>query len=232
MSMSSAAGRSDAGTRRTGAIALALVAGLIGYAAATHWAVVSGRAAALGPALALTPVLAGLLWFAVRTRRSGWAKLAAVVAGLLLAALAARRAAPSLSFLYPVPSVVVYGGLLLVFGRTLAPGREAFVTRLARRVHGTLPDEITAYTRQVTWAWCLFFATMGLASLLLFAFAPLEAWSLFVNVLALPLIASMFIFEYVYRVLRYRRFSHVSLLTAVRAFHEFGRGAASPGRGS
>jgi uncharacterized membrane protein len=73
---------------------------------------------------------------------------------------------------------------------------------------------------------------MGLGSLLLFAFAPLPAWSLFVNVLSLPLIVAMFVAEYIYRVLRYRQFSHVSLLTAVRAFHEFGRDAAPPGRRS
>jgi len=213
-------------------IAVGLAAGLIGYTAATHWAMVTGRAVTLGPVLALAPVIAGLLWLAVRSPRSGWAKLAVIATGLLLAALCARRAAPSLSFLYPVPSVVVYGGLLWLFGRTLAPGREAFVTALARRVHGTLPDEITAYTRQVTWAWCLFFAGMGTASLLLFVLAPLETWSLFVNVLALPLMVLMFVVEYAYRLLRYRGYSHVSLLTAVRAFHKFGRGAASPGRGS
>jgi uncharacterized membrane protein len=73
---------------------------------------------------------------------------------------------------------------------------------------------------------------MALTSLLLFAFASLPAWSLFVNVLSLPLIAAMFIAEYVYRVLRYRRFSHASLFAGVRAFRELGHSSASPGRGS
>jgi uncharacterized membrane protein len=104
------------------------------------------------------------------------------------------------------------------------------VTHLARRVHGTLPDDITSYTRHVTWAWCLLFGAMALASLLLFAFAPLETWSLFVNVLTFPLVAGMFVVEYTYRLLRYRTFSHVSLFAAVRAFQELGR-AASSGRG-
>jgi uncharacterized membrane protein len=211
---------------------MGLAAAVIAYAAATHWAVASGHADTLGRALALAPVLAGLVWLAVRPRRPPWVRLAAAATGLALAGLALRRSTSALGLLYPLPSVLVYGTLLWMFARTLAPGREALVTSLARHVHGTLPDEITAYTRQVNWAWCVFFAAMVLTSLLLFAFASLPAWSLFVNVLSLPLIAAMFVAEYVYRVLRYRRFSHASLITSVRAFQELGRGAASPGRGS
>lgn len=210
---------------------MGLVAVVIGYAAATHGAVASGHDT-LGRALALAPLLAGLVWLAVRPRRPPWVRLTAAATALALAALATRSATSALGLLYPLPSILIYGTLLWMFARTLAPGREALVTSLARHVHGTLPDEITAYTRQVTWAWCVFFGSMALTSLLLFVFASLPAWSLFVNVLSLPLIAAMFVAEYVYRVLRYRRFSHSSLITSVWAFQELGRGAASPGRGS
>lgn len=216
--------------RRARPWALLLVPGFITYAAATHWAMASGRPPGLGAALAVAPVVAASLWLALRTRRAGWVGLASILAVVLLAALA-WRTAPSVNLLYPVPSVIVYGALTWLFGRTLAPGREALVTRIARRVHGTLPDDITAYTRQVTWAWCLLFGAMALASLLLFVFGPLETWSLFVNVLTFPLIAGMFAVEYAYRLLRYRSFSHVSLLTAVRAFYDLRRAAPS-GRGS
>ena len=227
--MSSGAAPDEANVRRARPWGALLIPGFIAYAVATHWAMASGRSPGVGTALAVAPVLAGSLWLALRTRRAGWAGLAAVAAAVLVAALA-WRTAPFVNLLYPVPSVIVYGALMWVFGRTLAPGREALVTRVARRVHGTLPDDITAYTRQVTWAWCLLFGAMALASALLFAFGPLETWSLFVNVLTLPLIAGMFVVEYAFRLLRYRTFSHVSLLTAVRAFHELGRTAPS-GRG-
>lgn len=230
--MSSAAGRNKAATRRARVMTLGVAAVVIGYAAATHWAVTFGHADTLGIALALVPVLVGLVWLAARTPNSPWAKLLAVATALGLAVLATRHATPVVSFLYPLPSVCIYSGLLWIFARTLGAGREALVTRLARQVHGTLPDDITAYTRQVTWAWCVFFAAMGLTSVLLFAFASLATWSLFVNVLGLPLISAMFLAEYIYRVLRYRHFSHAPLFASVRAFHEFGRGAASPGRGS
>ena len=211
---------------------LGVAAAVIGYAVATHWAVASGHADTLGIALALAPVLAGLVWLCARTRQPLWVKLSALAVALGLAALAARRAALAVSLLFPLPSIFVYGGLLWIFARTLAPGREALVTRLARQVHGTLPDDIAAYTRQVTWAWCVFFTAMGLTSVLLFAFASLPAWSLFVNILGLPLICAMFVAEYIYRVLRYRHFSHAPLIASVWAFHKFGRGSVSPGRGS
>jgi uncharacterized membrane protein len=229
--MSSAVAPNRAGARRARIVTVGLVGAVIGYAAATHWAVATGRAS-LGIELALGPLLVGAIWLAVRMRHSWWAKLLALasVFGLTLAAL--RRGPPTLSFLYPLPSVLVYGGLLWIFARTLAPGREALVTRLARQVHGTLPEDIAAYTRQVTWAWCVFFATMGLTSVLLFEFGSLAAWSLFVNVLGLPLIFAMFVVEYLYRVLRYRHFAHAPLFASVLAFHKFGRGVASPGRGN
>jgi uncharacterized membrane protein len=230
--MSSAAGRNNTNAGGVRLLTLGIAAMVIGYAAATHWAVASGRADTLGIALALAPLLVGLVWLSARTRQPLWVKLSTLAAVLGLAALAARRGTLALSLLYPLPSILVYGGLLWIFARTLAPGREALVTRLARHVHGTLPDDITAYTRQVTWAWCAFFAAMGLISVLLFAFGSLAAWSLFVNVLGLPLICAMFVGEYIYRVLRYRHFSHAPLFASVWAFHKFGRGSASPGRGS
>jgi uncharacterized membrane protein len=226
--MSSSAARNESGTRRLVAVAVALAAGLIGYEAAAHWAAVRGHGTALGALIALGPALTALALVALRTRRFAWLALAGGI-GLAAAALIALRA-PSLTLLYPLPSVSIYLLLLWAFGRTLAPGREALVTGLARHVHGTLPPEIEAYTRRVNWAWCLFFAGMTLTSVLLFAFAPLETWSLFANLLTLPLIVLMFVGEYAYRVSRYRDFAHVSLLTAVRVFRDRSRAALTTGR--
>ncbi len=94
---------------------------------------------------------------------------------------------------------VVYTALLVTFGMTLLPGRVALVTALARKMHGTIPDDMAAYTRGVTWAWCVFFAAQLATSLTLFLWAPIAAWSLFVNVLALPLLVLMFVAEHAYR---------------------------------
>lgn len=94
---------------------------------------------------------------------------------------------------------VIYSGLLLTFGLTLRPGREALITMLARRMHGPLSGELRRYTRRVTYAWCCFFACQLAASVGLFFFAPLVVWSFFVNILDLPLVAAMFVAEYLFR---------------------------------
>jgi uncharacterized membrane protein len=94
----------------------------------------------------------------------------------------------------------IYGGLLFTFAVTLRPGREALITFMARQLHGTLSEEVRSYTRAVTYAWCVFFATQLTISVVLFVFAPLVVWSFFANVLDLPLVVTMFTAEYLFRI--------------------------------
>ena len=117
-----------------------------------------------------------------------------------------------------VPHAAIYCFLLWLFGRTLLRDSEPLITGVARRVHGELAPEIEAYTRRVTLAWCCFFAAQIIASVLLFALAPQEIWSLFVGVLNVPLIALMFAGEYLYRVMRYPDHPRASFASALRAF--------------
>ena len=136
------------------------------------------------------------------------------VAGPLWPALAVMHAA-------------IYSCLLWGFGRTLLRGREALITGVARRVHGSLAPEIEAYTRRVTLAWCGFFAAQIIVSGLLLALAPLGTWSLFVTVLNVPLLALMFAGEYLYRVVRYPDHPRASIATALRAFSKPGSAVTS-----
>ena len=99
---------------------------------------------------------------------------------------------------------VIYTALLAAFGMSLRPGRVALITVLARRMHGAIPDDMATYTRGVTWAWCGFFGAQLATSLVLFLWAPIAAWSLFVNVLDLPLIVLMFVAEHAYRMVHLR----------------------------
>ena len=94
----------------------------------------------------------------------------------------------------------IYGGLLFTFAVTLRPGREALITFMARRLHGTISEEVRTYTRAVTYAWCGFFAAQLTISVVLFVFAPLVVWSFFANVLDLPLVVTMFTAEYLFRI--------------------------------
>lgn len=128
------------------------------------------------------------------------------------------RASWGIAAAYGIPHAAIYLSLLWLFGHTLRQGQEPLVTRLARRVHGTLPPELAAYTRRVTWAWCVFFGAQIAVSALLFRFASLHAWSLFINAQNFPLVALMFIAEYGYRMICHRAFPHASLIDGIRAF--------------
>ncbi|MFD4841002.1 hypothetical protein ACFWP0_26110 [Achromobacter sp. NPDC058515] len=73
---------------------------------------------------------------------------------------------------YPV---LVNGMMLAVFGMSLRAGRPV-VERLARLRHPDLPPEGVRYTRNVTRAWCVFFALNGAAAAALAAWAPWSWW--------------------------------------------------------
>ena len=93
----------------------------------------------------------------------------------------------------------IYTSLLATFALTLRRGHVPLITAMAQRLHGTLSDEMTRYTRWVTVAWSLFFTAQLLTSISLFCFAPLTVWSTFVNLLDIPLVVTMFAAEYACR---------------------------------
>jgi uncharacterized membrane protein len=107
--------------------------------------------------------------------------------------------------------------LAFVFGRTLTGGRQPLVTRVAAMVHDEMSPELNRYTRQVTLAWTLFFIACALTSTGLFYLAPIEAWSMFANILSLPLIGLMFLVENEVRKRVLPKRDQVGLLGTVRA---------------
>jgi hypothetical protein len=143
-------------------------------------------------ALAACPILIHVaLLTSARTGAASVTRIAGPVSFSLVATSAALHAS-------------IYVPLLVTFGVTLLPGRAALITALARKMYGDIPAEMVTYTRGVTWAWCCFFGAQLGTSLTLFLLAPLVAWSLFVNVLDLPLVALMFAGEQVFRIVRLR----------------------------
>ena len=74
------------------------------------------------------------------------------------------------------------------------------------------------FTRKSTIAWCVFFAVQLTVSLLLFAFASLNTWSLFINLLNLPLLALMFAGQLVFRLVRHPDYPRASIWQALEAF--------------
>ena len=196
--------------------ALILLAGAA-YQWLVYSAVAGEQTASIRFALAYVPLAALAIWVAGRARHKLRWSLFLIAAGVAIYALG-HQEHRGLAAAYAAPHAAIYAGLLALFGRTLSRGHEPLITRFARQVHGTLPPQLATYTRRLTIAWCVFFGAQIVVSALLFGFASLAHWSIFVNVLNFPLLALMFIGEYTYRIVRHRDFPHASFLEGVRAF--------------
>lgn len=153
-------------------------------------------------------------------------RLTGLLAGVLFVVFAAgshylvgmNEAGVWVNWLYLAQHVGINVVLGLVFGRSLIGPRQPLCTMFAGRVHEHMTPLIVRYTRQITVAWTVFFFAMAALSVLLFAFAPREAWSLFANILTLPLVAAMFVAENEVRKRVLPPQDQFGILAAVRAF--------------
>jgi uncharacterized membrane protein len=202
-------------------IALAVVA----YAVLAHVSNAVPGNESLGAILAVAP-----LWFAavILAWRSTRRRLGLVACGLavLLAYAAWDDLRNHFAWLYLLQQAGTYGLLGISFGRSLGQQRVPLCTRFATLVHGPLSESATRYTRGVTVAWTIFFAAMSSALLLLYMVVPLAAWSVFANFCAAPLVALMFVGEYLVRHRVLPDMQHASILDTVRAVSR-GAGIAS-----
>jgi uncharacterized membrane protein len=122
------------------------------------------------------------------------------------------------SLVYLVQQLGFYALMGLSFGGSLLPGRVPLCTQLADKVHGPLGQPELRYTRQVTVAWTWFFIANLAVTVLLYEFAPLSVWSLFVNFCALPLIGLMFAVEYAVRRRVLRQVHTGGLIATLRVY--------------
>src|SRR5712691_1547427 len=197
--------------------ALGVVLLCVAYQYLVYAVVVDGQAGPVQLAVVLLPLLALACWIVSRSRNKPlWlAALVAAGAGVYVMYHQERLGLAAVSGL---PHAAAYLFLLWYFGSTLARGREPIITRFARRVHGALQPAMELYTRRLTIAWCVFFAAQLIASALLYAFATLNAWSLFINLFNLPLLLLMFVGESIYRVVRHPDHPRASIAVAIQAF--------------
>jgi uncharacterized membrane protein len=176
----------------------AVVLFFIAYSVLSHYSNLNPQAHDLRTVLALAPMLTlglVLLW-----RWSGalMALLAAAAAAYLLRAFWPLFA-QNFSIVYLLQQAGFYSIMAFTFGRSLCKGSIPLCTQIADKVHGPLSALELRYTRQVTVAWVIFFLGNVAANFLLFEFAPLSVWSVFVNFCSLPLILLMFAAEYAVR---------------------------------
>jgi len=187
------------------------------YAMLVHRVNASGQPGILGAFLAMMPVfLIGVAMLSNTRARMG---------GLLLLGLC------GLVFWMAWPTIAHHSGLLFwlqdmglllallaTFGRTLVGGRTPLCVTFAEMVHGSLSAAHERYARQVTVAWVVFFGLLAAISTLLFLLTPLTVWSVYANFMVLPLVALVFVAEYLVRRRVLSDAEHGHILDAVNAY--------------
>ena len=78
----------------------------------------------------------------------------------------------------------------------------------------------------MTIVWSVYFALMAATSLLLFAFAPFDAWAVFANLVTPVAMVLLFVGEYL---LRYRLHPEFERATLADAMNAYSRRHAAPG---
>jgi uncharacterized membrane protein len=201
-----------------GRMGVALAAVLsVAFAFAAHAALVQGLRPSIGASLSLVPLSLLTLWMFRRTRHRVAALV--VLAGLAWACVAEwsllEQYFPSVFYLEHAGGNLL---LALLFGRTLAAGREPLVTSFARIAHGGLTPELARYTRRVTLAWTIFFVALFATSTALYVGGYRAAWSTFANLLSPLLVGAMFGVEYVVRHRVLPDLERIGILGGARAF--------------
>ena len=171
----------------------------------------------LSAAIALLPYLAIALVFAWRSRRrAAWLLLCTSLTALIWQHLG--TIGDHAAWVYLAQHAGGNAIMALVFGRSLTAGRVPLCSRIAALIHGPLDARLARYTRQVTQAWTVYFVCISCTSILLFACAPIGLWSVFANLLSIPLITLMFVSEYAVRLRMLPDIKHVSVLQAARLY--------------
>ena len=168
-------------------------------------------------ALALFPPLAGVVAVCWRTR-ARWVALAGVAGVLAVALVYSSSLAAHVSTLWFVEHVSINLLLAAFFGRTLLPGAEPLVTRIARAMRPSMPQEVVEYTRAVTVAWTIYFVLMAALSVALYFGSSIAVWSAFATFVSGPAVALMFLFEFALRRRRMPGLHHATIAQSIAGF--------------
>lgn len=141
---------------------------------------------------------------------TGWRRL---MTGSLLLVLAGLSLWCWPGAMIPAFPILLYVCVAEFFARSLRPGKEALITRIARFERGDpLPEELVAYSRRLTRAWAWLMRGLALTALSLALAGSIDTLLLFTNTLGPLLMVSFFMAEYLYRLRRYRAYGHTSIL--------------------
>ncbi len=143
--------------------------------------------------------------------------------GVLLAvALNIDRLLTHAAWLYFFQHAGIMSGLGIMFGSTLGSHEGALCSRIARiAIAEPLEARYLHYTWKVTLAWTLYFAASAMASLLLFAFAPLASWALFASLFTPVSLGLMFGGEYLIRLRALPGQPHFSIAQTIQSYRKY-----------
>lgn len=176
-------------------------------------------------AMAVVGLMVGAL-LAVSGRPVGGGVTGAALAGLCL------YFSDSMQFVVYAPPLAAFAFMAWFFYRTLRPGSEPLITRVARKEDPDMTPDRARYTRRLTWAWSLCFMLLFAVALLLAPLLQLDAWSRWVHGLGYVLPAALFLGEYAYRHVRFPDRQHRSLVALIPNIVAVSREAAlSSGKG-
>lgn len=194
------------------------VGALIAYDGLAHYVSTMPDAAPWAALITLAPAFAFVL--SLLLKHVGWpaAVLGAVATGVLYNHIWPYLGG-GLSILYLAQYLSTNLALGLYFGRSLGAGQTPACTAFARLLHPSLSPLVVCYTRRVTIAWTLFFMGSAVLSSLLYLLAPIQAWSLFSNLLYLPSLVLMFVVEGLVRRVVLPQEERHGLVASLRAYH-------------
>lgn len=197
---------------------LAIASIIVAYAVLAHYANTVGHPTLLGAILALLPLLLIAFLYAIKLD-SRFIGLGFILIVLIASWWALPLIEQHTGLIFWLQDIGLMLMLLLTFARTLLAGRKPLCVSFAEIIHGgPLPADHERYAHKVTVAWVMFFGSIMLTSTLLFFFAPLASWSFFVNFLTLPLVALMFVAEYLLRRRVLTDLPQGNVLDAVRTY--------------
>lgn len=205
----------------------AIAAVCVAYPVLAHLASADPHPDRLDAAVAIAPLIALALVLAWRSPQRPWMLLLCLAGCALLYAVSGWLV-QHYNWVFLLQHAGMQALLGLAFARTLRAGQQPMISRFATIIHGNLSPALARYTRQVTWAWTLYFAVMTTLSLLLFWLAPVSVWSAFANLLNLPLLVIMFSAEYAARRLLLAPSDRAGPLEAIRAYRQASAGGLPP----
>ena len=200
--------------------ALAVALALAGYALLSHVLMVVAADRPWAVLVLLGPLLLGVSALALQQRHLPSLLACMMAACGLWAYVSAHEGLHRIEHLYVLQHAGIHFALGFVFAITLRHGATPLISAFALRVHRTVTPELLRYTRQVTWAWSLYFAAMVALSLALFVAAPWWWWSVFANLVTPVAAGALFVGEYLLRYRLHPEFERTTLAQAFRAYRD------------